>query len=747
MRFKKTVLLVVELLCILLSGVITSVFFTGGWSVSINSLTLQVYDVVNPVLFLVILLGLRRWLTGSFLHGWQLQRYAEKIVQPVFISKKTRIYVAISLLVLLLLTVVLWNVDSLQEGLTGRYYGNTNWEGHPLHVFYDRNFSLHKLREQFLVPSENYSIVWTGVMFIPSSGKYFFTTTSDDGSDLFIHEQHVVDNSGLHGVVKQAGSLFLEKGVHPVSLRYMQGSGGAHFSVSWKPPGKRRQSLSTALLFPEAPENIWLVHAYRLKKASLPILVLVWSGLAIIAVLGTFSWCVSNNPAAWTVRPFYGKILVFFLISTVGMNILLSLAGNRFPVDDSTFWRNSSSFRNKTALYYTHFFLSSPVHTFGDSWRHMYNALEYFDDPQQQSRYSELFFEKQIKFIYPPTSLLLFKPFSTFSVEQVVSRANLISWCLIVLSAFLVARILSISIQRYLYADMTRGERWIVYLLSSGFTILFYPIMRSFRLGQAQTWLYVLFVAAIWLWLEDRKGFSGVAIGVICLVKPQLGLLAFWGLFRKQWRFATAIFLTAGVVGIVSIYVFGWQNHLDYLHVLSYISQRGESFHPNQSINGFLNRLLFNGTNLTWDAHLYPPYHRVIHLATTMSSAVLILFALFWKRPLSQDEDGGTRHALPLLDLLIASLSFTMASPLAWEHHYSFLLPMFAYVLPLTLASRFKKVGVWIVGLSFVLVTNYYQFTGLFAETYLNFLQSYVLFGALLFLVYLYRFKNLQFSS
>ncbi|PIE36104.1 hypothetical protein CSA56_01440 [candidate division KSB3 bacterium] len=735
--FKTVFSFFLELFGIVMLLIIASVFLTGAWKCSFGPLSIQTHDVVIPVLLLVCALGLRRWLAGSFLHGWKVQRWSAHLVRLIAGSATIRAAVIIGGVGWLICILLLLRIVPLENGLQAQYYSNTDWQGAPALELFEQRIDLDFVSQHSLPVSRPFSVLWSGALFVPRTDKYTFSTVSDDGSELFINGQRVVDNSGLHGVVEQTGTIELKKGFHEISIRYMQGGGGAFFSASWGRAGRARQPLVSACLFPETPQNMSAFQAVRLKEAVLPALLTIGSAFLLLLIVGGFSWQISRNPAAWTIRPFYKKLLVFLILATLGVNIVLSLVGSRFSVEDSTFWMNTSSFQNNTALYYTHFFLSSPMHQYGDSWKHMYDALQYFEDPQQQSRYSELFFEKHVKFIYPPTSLLLFKPFSRFSVQYVITRANLISWLAILFSAVLLAKIFSKSVKKYAHDTLTLGEQWCIRVLSLCVTLSFYPIMRSFRLGQAQTWLYVLFVTAMWLWLEERKVLSGGAIGLICLVKPQLGLLAFWGLFRKQWHFAAAIFLTSGVVGLLSLAVFGWQNHVDYLQVLSYISKHGESFHPNQSINGLLNRFFFNGTNLTWDPYWYPPYHRFIHLATTTSSALLILFVLFWKRKLFRNEE--------ILDLSIASLSFTMASPLAWEHHYSFLLPMFAYVLPLTLASRCKKTGLWLLGIAFVLVANYYQFTGLFAATHFNIIQSYVLFGALVVLFYLYRLKNSNF--
>ena len=650
-------------------------------------------------------------------------------------SRRFRQQIVISGGLLGLLTIILLFLNPLSPGLTGHYYDNPEWKGKAVRTGQDLALDLRKIRDEFPTLSQNYSILWTGVIFIPISGDYDFSTASDDGSELFIDDHLVIDNSGLHGVIEQSNRISLEKGFHTIRIRYMQGAGGAYFASYWTQPGKKPESLSKALLFPKEPSDVLSFQFYRMRRMLLPILFVFWGIIGVVAIIGLFS----RQMQAWQIRPVYRKLFVFFILSTLALNIFLSLLADRTQVDDSTFWQNTSTFRNNTTLYYTHFFLSSPMHHYGDSWQHMYSALEYFEDPQEKSRYSDLFFEQHVKFIYPPTSLLLFKPLMQFPVGTVISMANLVSWLAVLFSSVLIAQIFIKSMQHSTQNAISVGERWMIHILALCFTLSFYPIVRSFRLGQAQTWLYVLFVLAMWLWMRGKKGWSGICIGLICIVKPQLGLLAFWGLLRKQWHFAIAIFVASGLAGLVSLYVFGWQNHLDYLQILSYISKHGESFHPNQSINGFLNRVFFNGTNLTWDAYFYPPYHRWVHLGTTLSSVVLIVMALFWRFKQHQKAE--------VLDLSIAALSFTMASPLAWEHHYSFLLPIFAYALPVTLVSKQKRAGLFIMGLVFLLSTNYYQFTGLFAETSLNFLQSYLLFGAILFLVYLYRLRDTQFSS
>jgi hypothetical protein len=91
---------------------------------------------------------------------------------------------------------------------------------------------------------------------------------------------------------------------------------------------------------------------------------------------------------------------------------------------------------------------------------------------------------------------------------------------------------------------------------------------------------------------------------------------------------------------------------------------------------------------------------------------------------------------------MIMLLSTTMASSIAWEHHYGILLPMFALAAPGVL--RLRPCGRWTLGLlvtAYVLTSLRLSITDVVAATRWNFLQSYVLAGAALVLVLLYRLR------
>jgi alpha-1,2-mannosyltransferase len=684
----------------------------------------------NSVIVVMSVLILRKLLAGSFFReflglalfnrlGGNIYPLYNRFVQCFRESQLFRRRVSIFLVILVLITGVVVLINPLQSGLIGYYYLNPSWAGPWNMTTRERTINLSRMRREYPAKTTNYSILWTGAIFIPISGEYQFTLISDDGSDLSIDHQMVVDNSGLHGIEERTGTLNLTKGFHSIQIRYFQGPGGAELNIHWTQPGKKRESLSSAPLFSAVPKHSTSLLVYRMRQILLPLLLAFWCPLLTLFIITpNISTQTTSEPHVWkNVSLLSLKLAAFFLIAGLALNIILSF------------------FSERTTLDLTRFFVLSPTHDGQDSWRQLHLALKYLAHPQDQSLYAEIFFTQHNKFQYPPTSLLLLQPLMGFSYRTFVFTANILSWLAIIVTTGILTILFSKGLQHHAVpVHPPISERIIRLVLAICFTITFYPLVKSFELGQIQTWIYFFFVLALWAWMSGNKAFAGVFIGIICIIKPQLSLLAIWGLLRKQWRFVIGVGVTAGIFGMISLGLYGWANHADYVHVLSFMAKRGESYYPNQSVNGLLNRMLFNGTNLHGSPHAFAPYNQWVYLGTIVSSLVLIVAALFWKR-------GQSRPA-EMIDFLIAVLSFTIASPIAWEHHYSVLLPMFAVVLPVTLTSKFGQNGILLLAGSFVLSSNFYQIANTLANTHLNFLQSYLFFGAILFLFHLYQLRD-----
>lgn len=366
-----------------------------------------------------------------------------------------------------------------------------------------------------------------------------------------------------------------------------------------------------------------------------------------------------------------------------------------------------------------------------DSWPQMHAAYDYFVKNPGTHFYQQVFFEQKTKFQYPPTSLLLFH-FTDFIGWPLTDRAMArIGWIFVAVQIVTVPAIAVLTARRLSPPVEDRVLLALLAVVAAMATASFYPVMKAYSLGQIQAWLNSLFVLAGLFFLLGRPMMAGALIGAICVIKPHFSLFILWAALRSQWRFIIGWSLIAIPVGVYSLAVFGLANHFDYLSVLSYLSRHGEAYYPNQSFNGLINRLLGNGNKLSWDSQSFPPYNVIVRFGTLLTSLVLIAGAMLYRRRAA---------SVTLADFLIAGLTFTVASPIAWEHHYGLLPAVFVVLwVPWVFDADTKGVsrGV-ILGLAFMFSSRWWVSADLLADTWLNVLQSYVYFSALALLWLLY---------
>jgi hypothetical protein len=94
--------------------------------------------------------------------------------------------------------------------------------------------SFHALGEDFA--TDKIIAQWTGVMHVRIAGEYSFSTSSDDGSHLWIDGALVVSNGGLHGVETVRGTARLDAGYHDVRVDFFENEGGAAVWVKYEGP-------------------------------------------------------------------------------------------------------------------------------------------------------------------------------------------------------------------------------------------------------------------------------------------------------------------------------------------------------------------------------------------------------------------------------------------------------------------------------------------------------------------------------
>ncbi len=420
--------------------------------------------------------------------------------------------------------------------------------------------------------------------------------------------------------------------------------------------------------------------------------------------------------------------------TTVTFWLLLFLALNSFILN-GLLWLVSPASHDTTVLHHTWDTLHG--RSVDDSWGVMMSAIDYLKAPGSDPVYSELFYKRGQRFQYPPSSLFMLEGMlrlvgvdyvrtNKHAIYESLTLNDALGWAFIAISAATTAVLLERSLRQIGIKNDTRPLMAVRMASVLCLTLTFYPIVKAYTLGQIQVWINGLFAMALFCWAYGRPTMSGVLLAIVTLIKPHFGIFLVWGALRRAWSFTGAFAITVGIGGVASLIVYGLANHLDYVRVLREISQTGEVYYPNQSINGLLNRMMslvdpqaynslsFSGT---------PPYSLWVHSVTLVASAVFLAVALFWR------PAGNTRHHR-MLDFCMMGLCLTLASPIAWEHHFGIMLPMFAIVLATCDRSR-----IFWLALSYMLIGTYIHVTELLSSTVWNVAQSYVLAGALILLV------------
>lgn len=94
-----------------------------------------------------------------------------------------------------------------------------------------------------------FGLSYEGYIRIDEEGVYGFELISDDGSNLFINDELLIDNDGIHGMRSVSRFAALGKGFHKIRMNYFQRTGGMGLEVNIIMPGGRSVPLSGDMLW------------------------------------------------------------------------------------------------------------------------------------------------------------------------------------------------------------------------------------------------------------------------------------------------------------------------------------------------------------------------------------------------------------------------------------------------------------------------------------------------------------------
>jgi hypothetical protein len=109
---------------------------------------------------------------------------------------------------------------------------------------------------------EWFAIDYTGRFWITKPGTYRFNMMSDDGAMVYIDDEVVIDNDGVHPPIWKHGDVDLTEGLHRIRVSYFQGPKWAIALVlKVAPPGEPLRVFSTDEFKPPPDPGEWRIPA------------------------------------------------------------------------------------------------------------------------------------------------------------------------------------------------------------------------------------------------------------------------------------------------------------------------------------------------------------------------------------------------------------------------------------------------------------------------------------------------------
>jgi len=78
---------------------------------------------------------------------------------------------------------------------------------------------------------EHFGLFFNGYVEVPEDGLYTLELTSDDGSQLYVNNELLIDHDGFHGATGKTGMVALTRGHHRLGVWFFQSGGGKDLAL------------------------------------------------------------------------------------------------------------------------------------------------------------------------------------------------------------------------------------------------------------------------------------------------------------------------------------------------------------------------------------------------------------------------------------------------------------------------------------------------------------------------------------
>lgn len=312
-------------------------------------------------------------------------------------------------------------------------------------------------------------------------------------------------------------------------------------------------------------------------------------------------------------------------------------------VDFDAYYRTISDFRAGGELY-----------TQALNWRDAGYAV---NSPGNESQNAD-----GLPFVYPPTFALAMAPL-TFLPYQLA----LILWFAVIIGS--VAGTAHLTVRMLLRRG--RRDHIAIVVAVTGLLALFQPVRGILATGNVDTLILFLLTLALADYREGRSARAGIWLALASLIKPTVGFVLVFFLWKRDWRAIVACGVVGSVLLGISAAVIGPQQTLDFIAVASYWSSPTFAVSPvNQAPYGMLLRLFTSNPYTV-------PILALPMLATALRVAVIGAVIVVLARSIRMAR--ATSDARLVLEYSLVLIGMLLVSPLSEDIHYTYLgLPLIA---------------------------------------------------------------------
>ncbi len=123
-------------------------------------------------------------------------------------------------------------------------YSNTELRGTPVRAWHERlRFDFKRRSPAEGLPADRFSVRWTTCLVMPEEREVAFLLTSDDGSELYVDGERVLDNGGVHPRETKGVRMRLARGIHLLRVDYREETGDANVGLSVSLDGRAPKQI------------------------------------------------------------------------------------------------------------------------------------------------------------------------------------------------------------------------------------------------------------------------------------------------------------------------------------------------------------------------------------------------------------------------------------------------------------------------------------------------------------------------